>query len=60
MRFKNKIALFCITYLFGTSLCYGFVDYFQMRPGRKKGELFNNCKVVFGKAGFVRATKSII
>ena len=57
MNLKKKLAFFCLTYFFGISLCYSFVDYFQMRPGRKKEELFNNCKVVFGKAGFVRTTK---
>ena len=57
MKCKHKVALFFLTYFFGLSLSYGFVDYFQMRPGRKKEELFNNCKVIFEKAGFVRATK---
>jgi hypothetical protein len=57
MNLRKKIGIFCLTYFFSVSLCYGFVDYFQMRPGKKKDELFKNCQTLFGKAGFVKATK---
>jgi pimeloyl-ACP methyl ester carboxylesterase len=57
MKFRAKMVLPIIILFFWSSVSYSFVDYFQMRPGKKKEELFNNCKVVFGDAGFVRATK---
>ena len=60
MNLRKKIGIFCLTYFFSVSLCYGFVDYFQMRPGKKKDELFKNCQTLFGKAGFVKATKEYI
>ena len=49
MVLKKKIAAFCLLYFLGISLSHGFVDYFQMRPGRKKKNCLITAKLFLEK-----------